>query len=240
MSKVKERRIEVVNFYQGFKDGLNIFTDASMMYLDDSTSLGCPGYICVSKGNIIEQDMTILYNTTVNNAELYGILMGVYAAIKRKNDYQTIRIFSDSQLSIFAIRDRIFNWVKNDKSGECNLVGSDNQVIKNQNLIMEIIYAILYFNLHVEFYHQKGHVEIVDKRSMAKATKVFCTSNGMEYIDPDIITTISMYNNYVDNITRQNLKINYELHSNIKKGLIYEYFPFDVKKYQSLINKKGE
>ena len=232
----------MLSFYTEFQKGLNIFTDASMMYINNSTenALGCSGYVAVAKGNIIDQDVFILHNTTVNKAELYGLLMGVYAAIKYKDKYDTIRIFSDSQLSIFAIRDRIFKWIRNAKTGACNLVGSDNQIIKNQDLIMEIIYTILTFGVKIEFYHQKGHIDIVNKGSIAKATKTYCLSNGVNYVDQDIIITISMYNNFIDNLTRQHLKLNYDLHTNIKSGLIYEYYPFDINKYKSLINRKGE
>ena len=224
-------------FYKDFQEGLNIFTDASM---NNDSTIGCPGYVCVSHGTIIEQDMTVLYNTSVNNAELYGILMGVYAAQKHRDRYNTIRIFSDSQLSIFALRDRIFKWVRNPETGESKLVGANNQVIKNQNMIMEIIYTILYFDIKIELYHQKGHVNPVNKKEMQKASSTYCASNGTNYVDPDLITTISFYNSYVDNITRQFLKINVGEDLLLTDGLVYPYFPFDINKYQSLINKKGE
>lgn len=220
---------------------INIFTDASIYNLKVSgkvqETIGCPGYVIVHNNRIIDQGFTILRNSTNNIAELYAILLGVSMA-KNYPDY-TIRLFSDSQLSIFAIRDRIFKWIKNSRDGI--LYTGEGTPVANQEYIMNIIYTILNNNIKIDLYHQKGHVDIFKEKDILNAKNVFRISNYLtDYkINNEFISCISYYNNFVDDMTRRNLHSHLSSIQNI--GTIepfeYVYQEFDIDKYKELIYK---
>lgn len=220
---------------------INIFTDASIYNLkvggNIKETIGCPGYLVVHEDKIIDQGFTILRNSTNNIAELYAILLGVSVS-KFYKDY-TIRLFSDSQLSIFAIRDRIFKWIKKSKDGTLYTV--EGTPVSNQSYIMDIIYTILENNIQIDLYHQKGHVNTSKDSDILNAKEVFKVSNGLSHltIDDEFISCISYYNNYVDNMTRTNLHSHISCIEDI--GTInpfeYVYKPFEVQRYKELIYK---
>ena len=60
--------------------------------------------------------------------------------IKYKNNYKYIRLFSDSQLCIFGLRQRIYSWINNINNGY--ICGYDGNPIKNQEIFIEIAYFI--------------------------------------------------------------------------------------------------
>ena len=91
---------------------ISIFTDASFRAYNKYSGVGtvCSGACVYNNDILIDQQFYIQKNKTVQQGELYAILMGVSMAYKYRN-FGTIRLFSDSQTSIFAIRDRIFKWL---------------------------------------------------------------------------------------------------------------------------------
>lgn len=178
---------------------LNIFCDASIKNYKDKTADGCYGAIAYRGKNEIDSLYKICSNTTNNNSEIKAIRNGVELALKWRYNFNTINIFSDSQISIFGIRDRIFNWVQGSNS---ILYGYDHVPIKSQDIFVEIMNIIISNNLYVNFYHQKGHVKTDSFTSLQNAEHVFKASNNIrENVDFNFIRYISILNNRVDDIT---------------------------------------
>ena len=222
---------------------LNIFTDASIRNIKGGETLGCAGMLAVYGSNRANYDrFQIIRDTTNNNAEIKAIRLGVEEAIRQKNNFKNIRIFSDSQISIFGIRDRIFKWYNNGET----LCGYEGKPIKNQDVMLEIVHMIVDNNINIEFYHQQGHVKVNDKEKLLEAIHVFSSSNNIRsIISYDFIRTISQYNNYVDVMSRTNL---YKVDENIIKQNkdIYKcpiYFmyngSFDKDKYKKCITTRS-
>ena len=220
-----------------------IFTDSSFKNESKNKSIAigttAPA-VCIYNGtNLIMQDFKILHNSTTQQGELYAILIGIMKSYLYRN-YKHIRLFSDSQVSIFGIRDRIFKWVRETNEGK-NILGEDG-TIKNQDYIMDIIYYILSNNIPIELYHVKGHVK-KSYDSILHAKKVFQTSNNInENIDDALIYMISNANNEVDNFSTRMLNqyINNPLYNilNTKSDMSIGYTQFNIKTYYNLI--KGE
>ena len=186
---------------------LNIFCDASIAKRDNIT-IGCPGvvvpmYINTSPCSYYT-NYDILYDTTNNNSEITAILLGVYEALKYKDKYSIINLFSDSKICIEGLRSWIFNWANNINS-EGLLCSSSGSLVANQEVFKRIIWTIQQNNLRIRFYHQKGHVSISSDQSMRKAADVFYNSNKI-LLNLDDICTISTFNNTVDIITKNVLK----------------------------------
>lgn len=213
-----------------------IFTDASLKTVNGVTSV-CPGYAIYLNGVLIEQNFYILHNATVNQGELYAIMMGVYASVRYRQIGQ-LRLFSDSQTSIFAIRDRIFKWINNVKEDDGLLRGGDGQVILNQDRIMDVIYLVMAQNLPIEFYHLKGHINPNDANDMKKQREVFARSNGLtDTIDNELLRWISQCNDYIDRYTGIMLDMHiadqqFVQHPN---AITMGYVPFDTIRYKQLI-----
>lgn len=200
-------------------DALNIFTDASIQKYKDET-FGCAGAILVH-GNIrsknLEQHNQIIRRTTNNNSEIKAVRLGIQESLKWKNNYRVIRLFSDSQISIFGIRERIFKWKLNDKG---LYIGSEKTPIKNQDIMLEIVNFIVDHQLKIEFYHQAGHVNVRNKNDLLDAIHVFAASNNIrDLISYNFISTISSLNNMVDANTRNLLH-------NIDKSTL-DYYAYD-------------
>lgn len=213
---------------------VNIFTDASICKINNYT-YGCPGYSVYIGESMIDEGCCIDYGTTNNISELNAIFIGVKQAQKYQN-YKYIRIFSDSQTSVFALRDRIFNWINNVKDGY--LYGSSKNPIANQDKIMEIIYYIIYNNIRIEFYHQKGHVDFNNSNSLLNALRVFKDSNSIRSdIDLEVIRMISYANDHVDKFTKSVLKNTTLKQSNLYNAISFGYTPFDINNYKQLIYK---
>ena len=193
------------------QETLNIFTDASVKTLQDGTVLSCPGSICVvtdDKGNTyrLEEDFderNVVIGSTNNDGEIRAILLGIYYAIKYKNKFNYINLFSDSNTCIQGISDWIFKWINNMKKGI--MYNSSNKPVANQDNICSIINTIIENNININFYHQKGHVKNNDKGHDICFNDFLCT-NGIEMsMEIDLIKCISFYNDYVDKQTKQTL-----------------------------------
>lgn len=217
-------------------DAINIFTDASIKKLHSGETIGCAGCILVF-GELINRNIQeyyqIIRDTTSNNSEIKAVRLGIQNVLRYKNQYNKIRLFSDSQISIFGIRDRIFNW----KYINGTYIGTEGTPIKNQDIFLEIVYTILENNLNIEFYHQKGHVDYGPK-SINNAMHVFIASNNIrEYVDESFIKQISIFNNMVDNNSRNyldNFNSNYEY----LEPLHFKSVLFNKNKYLNLIKRK--
>lgn len=237
------------NFEQLYhsNDTLNIFVDASIKKYPNET-IGCPGAIAINNESIIDSKIEILRHTTNNNSEITAIYYGVLLAIKYKNDYKTINLFSDSKICVFGLREWIFNWIKNlkfsnnisDYTMEYNpykLIGSNNSEVANQSEIILVIQTILANDLNINIYHQRGHIATTKYKSIAEAKNTFCKNNNVD-IRLETVINISYYNNMIDELTRSNLqKFEY---SYIDRNISAVYFNFnpemDMDKYSKLLN----
>ena len=139
-----------------------------------------------------------------NAAEILAILLGVGEALRiRDNVYPNaiFRLFSDSGISLFGLRDWMVNWIKN--MGSDNILRtSQKEPVINQQTFIKIYNMIVNHNLKIELYHQKGHITMTDK-ALREARAYFIKQNK---VTPDMlglsIENIVAFNNMVDNDTR--------------------------------------
>ena len=181
---------------------LNIFCDASIKNRPNNTYAGCYGAVAVCEEIIIEEEYRFCSDTTNNNSEIKAIRLAIELALKYRSSYEIINIFSDSQISVFGIRERIFKW---NKFGD-HLYGTTGP-IKNQSIFIEIANLIICNSLYVNIWHQMGHVNIHIINQVKEASHVFQSSNNIrEKVDYNLIRYISGYNNHVDQRSRTLLR----------------------------------
>jgi ribonuclease H len=216
---------------------ISIFTDASFRAYNKYSGVGtvCSGACVYNNDVLIDQQFYIQKNKTVQQGELYAILMGVSMAYKYRN-FGTIRLFSDSQTSIFAIRDRIFKWLNLQK--RYGGILDEGGEIKNVDYIMNIIHTLLTNNVPIELYHVKGHVNVNSNNSLINAINVFRASNRISMnVDYDLIRQISECNDQVDRFTK--FMLNYEVNpKEYTEAIAFGYGGIDTNRYRGLLNGK--
>lgn len=220
---------------------LNIFTDASITEMNNEV-IGCAGYVAVLGDNVISSDVRIVRETTNNHSEIIAVSMGVeFAAIVGDNpNIRSINLFSDSKVCIFGLREWIHGWLINKRNNI--LYNSKGEQVANQDVFAYIMNLIVCRNIRINLYHQNGHIKNT-KASLKKAYDTFIKSNHVRSeVDMNIISTISEYNNMVDNNTRVHLLNTVASESFQKEQLLHQYFhyrlfdTFDDAKYKKLIN----
>ena len=198
--------------------------------------MGCAGFITLlGDRQEINRECAILSNTTNNESEIYAIKMGIYEARRLRSLYGEniiINIFSDSQISINGLRSWIFNWVNNIKDGI--FIGSSGLPVKNQNIFIQIIDAILKYNIKVNLFHVRGHMNNVN--CTEDFIHSFRTVNHA-IINPIIAKPLMEYNDMVDKYTRKILYQNSGF-SNYTRMVEYShgYTESDLDKYKKLIS----
>lgn len=220
---------------------LNIFTDASVTQLGDEY-IGCSGAVAYTgtydRLQKIDELYTINRHSTNNDSEIKAIYLGIQLALKYKGQVKTINLFSDSRICIFGLREWIYNWVQ--KSGEGpTLISSSNTPVSNQQDILTCIYTIIQYDLQINLYHQKGHVE--NQNQLNLAIKVFKRSNniGYRYITHEYMATICSCNSYVDNATRELLlSRTYQYEPEPIQLVRIDYHPFDIDHYMDLVGSE--
>lgn len=183
----------------------NIFCDASM---DIQHKIGCSGAMLVSEDFLTPIDYYYVkqINATNNSAEILaiyeGVMMAIYFKNRKDNDFDRFRIFSDSKVCIYGLREWIYNWVNN-QNFDGTLRRSDMTPVLNQNRFKDIVRLILDHNVPISFVHQKGHTL---SHQDAMSRNFFISTNGFtpESIGTDI-KYINKYNNEVDRISREKL-----------------------------------
>lgn len=213
---------------------LNIFTDASLRKGDSpETTSTCAAAIAFVGENIIDRQYRIYMGETSNYGEIKAVRLGVELALAHR-EYNSINLFSDSQISIYGVRDRVFNWrIINEQ-----LVGYANKIIKNQTEFLDVINLVTDNNLNINFYHQKGHVDTTNIKSLLYARSTFFDSNrpfGSTQTNTDIafIKYISNCNDMVDHYSRDML---YDI--SIEKPRVINPFNFSPRiNHQELLNK---
>lgn len=197
--------IKLPQFYN--PETLNIFCDASISGKGYNTT-GCYGVVAVTEDNIIETEYRLVSHTTSNNSELKGLRCALSMANKYKDQFRFINIFSDSQISVFGLRDYIYNWRYNPKDNR--LYGSAGKPIINQEIFIECHGILMqlgtYPNCIIRLFHQSGHIDN-GYDNLKKAASVFGSSNNVRgNIDLNFIRYISTYNNFVDSTSRSYLR----------------------------------
>lgn len=182
------------------QDVLNIFCDASIIKLQNET-IGCPGSIVINPStDIVDGSIQFLRQSSNNNAEITAILMALHQALKFKNNFPIINIFSDSKISVYGLREWMFNWARSIKDGV--MYSSSGEPVANQQIFLHIVKFVVSTNLNVNLYHQKGHVS---NRNLLPAKQVFLQSNGI-IINDEEAQYISKYNDKIDVLTKQELQ----------------------------------
>jgi len=83
------------------------------------------------------------------------------------------------------------------------LINSSGLPVANQKYFIDIFNMIVQNNLHIEFYHQRGHVCLFDSTKLDKASKDFKNSNSIPIHRLGVdISYISKFNNLVDQLSR--------------------------------------
>ena len=124
--------IQISQFHN--ENTLNIFSDASIIGRRGEFT-GCYGAVAVVKDDIIDQNYRIVSYTTNNNSEIKGIRSAIDIAIKYKDIYPFINIFSDSQVSINGLRSYIYGWRINPNDGL--LYTKMKKRVSNQEIFVE-------------------------------------------------------------------------------------------------------
>lgn len=225
--------------YEAFrKDNvINIFCDASTNGQGNNLKV-CYGAIVVNKDKIIDSDYRINIHSTSVRAEAKAVLLGVYLATKYQDKFPVINIFSDSQVTVFNLRDRIYNW-------KCNngiLYNKSNDEVANQSIYIEIVNVIHYYNLKLNYFHQKGHVNANNIKSLNESLNVFSRSN---YINTKKCLAfgryISKYNNMVDAYSRKILQKNQYFYTNETiNPFIFQIDRNKLDNYREKIITKGD
>ena len=183
------------------KNTLNIFTDASTVNKPNEI-IGAPGYIAVIDDIVVNKEIEILRDTSISESELFAIYMAIQYAVVNIKRVGAINIFSDSQFSVYGLREWIFKWVNNIRNDK--LYNASGKEVAHQNLFMAIIYTILQYNLPVSFFHNRGHFKY---NQINEFIDLFTKHNFLsENIDREIAKTIIYYNDRIDNETRFVLK----------------------------------
>lgn len=184
---------------------INIFCDAS---IDIDRKIACGGcYIVGQESNNeiyeIGSRRLIQTNATNNSAEILAIWVGVVEALRLRQIYPgaIFRLFSDSKISLYGLRDWLKYWVDRIKS-DGTLIASNGQPVMNQQTFIDIFNLIVENDLHIELYHQRGHVKEkrmpleIARAQFIKANKVSPEGIGLN------IEILSNCNDMIDHLTR--------------------------------------
>lgn len=191
---------------------INLFCDAS---IDTSKKIACGGCYIVAQGQSIPPSpilykMYIQHNATNNSAEILAIWAGITQAIKLKEAFPNavFRLFSDSKISLYGLRDWIKNWIKNaERANSEVLISSSGQEVANQQCFIDIFNLIVETGLKIELYHQRGHVGESSGVNLDTARTQFIRANKVspENLGLDI-KFLSECNCHIDISTRSALR----------------------------------
>lgn len=89
-----------------------------LLWINSSKSklgIGCYGAVAVCGDQIIDSFYRISSRSTNNSCEIKGLRAAILLANKWKGQFSFINIFSDSQISVFGLKDYIYKWKYNPK-----------------------------------------------------------------------------------------------------------------------------
>lgn len=190
---------------------INLFCDAS---IDTNKKIACGGCYAVAQDENehtpIGYKLCIQHNATNNSAEILAIWIGVNEALRIRQTHPNaiFRLFSDSKISLYGLRDWIKNWIKNaERKNTDILISSSGQEVANQQCFIDIYNIIIETGLRIELYHQRGHVGESGGVNLTTARTQFIRANKVspESLGLDI-KFISEYNHCIDNATRSAMR----------------------------------
>jgi ribonuclease HI len=182
---------------------LCVFCDASTTP-GNTEVIGAPGAIAVTVGidgntALIDSSYMLLRMSTNNESEMTAIQLGVNLCSKYKNNFDSFLVFSDSQISIFGLREWLPTWVKYSRKGE--LKNQTGKSIANQEIMKSIVITIVNRRLKIRFFHQKGHAH----NKVENTVVTFANSNNL-LITPELGLELSNWNDFVDRFTGEVLE----------------------------------
>lgn len=199
---------------------VNIFCDAS---IDTDKKIACGGCYIVLQDNDyrpLYYKKYLQHNATNNSAEILAIWAGVTEALNIRQTYPNaiFRLFSDSKISLYGLRDWMKNWIKNSqRRGTDVLINTSGQEVANQQCFIDIFNLIVETGLKIELYHQRGHVGESGKVDLERARVQFIRANKVSPENLGLsIEFISQCNSYIDSATR------FALRQYIDHGIIIE------------------
>ena len=188
----------------------NIFCDAS---IDTNHKIACAGAIASDERamNSISGLRMIQTNATNNSAEILAVGLGIQLAMNIRSNggqiweggYTQFNIYSDSKIALFGIRDWIFNWAKTQSKRDACMFSSSGTPVKNQEYYKAIVKMVVDNNLYVNFFHQRGHINVNSNASLSEAYIDFVKDNRVrpEDLGVNFMQTV-VYNNLVDEWSR--------------------------------------
>lgn len=225
---------------------VDIFCDAS---IDTQKKIACGGCYIILQGSNnssihspLYYKMYLQHHATNNSAEILAIWAGVTEALTIRQNYPDaiFRLFSDSKISLYGLRDWMKNWIKNSqRRGTDVLINSSGQEVSNQQCFIDIFNLIVETGLKIEFYHQRGHVGESGGVNLERARVQFIKANKVspENLGLDI-EFLSQCNAFIDGSTRSALYqyINYgiiaedtmvqpidPMHHYIRSSMLHQY-----------------
>lgn len=183
------------------EDTVNIFTDASIKKINiggEDTYIGSPGADAYYMGECVYSLRNIIPLCTNNESEIVAIRMGLNIAANLRPDMK-INLFSDSKLSIYGVREWIYNWVRNEHDGI--IYGTGGPLINQQHFLLAV-YSILQMNRPVNLYHIRGHRNPSNYKDRKIFSESFRRENKISNIlDEQLIDFFISANDYVDKTT---------------------------------------
>lgn len=224
---------------------VNVFTDASTsakINPDDQVVVGS-GFLVINQNNCVDSSVRVFQDSTSQFGELFAIFMGVNAiyhdvSVKRmykSEKYYIYNLFSDSKYSIDTIRSYLIKWLDRSKLFSRDVYGnlippdlikSDGKQIQNQECITHIMYMIYSANVHINFYHIKGHLNAdreQDIRTMYRYLYLNSNISRNSYISMNTVKDIIKWNNEIDILSRScvyEVKRDIDLENKFAKGKI--------------------
>lgn len=192
-------------------DVLSVFTDASITKNEDGKYTACAGMISFLGTQKISESYNILIDSTNNEGEIYAIYMGLCSAFSAVSNtsLKHINIYSDSKISVFGIREWIYNWL-NKVTPDGVMISSSGKPVANQEIFILALNVASNligpgYGVPVNFYHVYGHGQLNNfafiKKYMENLRKENDIYEKFTVTETDIHRMI-LANNEVDMISR--------------------------------------
>lgn len=228
-----------------YNNAINIYTDASIT-TKNSENIGAPGFLLYRGNDLCEVKKLVIHNCNNNFGELYAIKLALeygisYCYSGNPNEKPLpLNIFSDSLISVTSIKKWLVTWSNNSK--DRILMNNQNNAVKNQNILLDIMNIVLFFNTNINIYHVTSHLKPNRIENINLFRKKFFEINGIYIKDINLIRHMICCNNHIDEVTRLHLKrvTSNENYDPEKHKLIYpiKWFPTkeDIENYSNLVN----
>lgn len=126
-----------------------IYTDGACIGNGKSKNIGGWSFCIVREDKLINQSVSVEFNTTNNRQELTGVINALtYCEI---NNLSSFTLFSDSQYVVKGFNDWMVNWRKKGW-----VKGAEKKPIPNQDLWMQL-WALKQSIGHISLFWVRGH-----------------------------------------------------------------------------------